>query len=710
MPGRTLLTTAAVVAVALIPVIPAHSSDGRDGAEVGAEATSYLHDVTPTVIAPGDELTLTGVVENTGDDPVTNVQALPRWSTVQLETRDEIRRVSRDPNLRHGIRYDDPFEVVTERLEPGERHEFELTIDVDEMGLGLAGVYAIGVDIRGSLANGTRITLDTTRTVVPWMPDEPSSSVDVALLWPVEAQPSLLPDGALRDEALAARIESDGPLDTVVDAASTAPVTWLVDPDVLDTVDAMADGYKTGSSPGSREDGEAEDRAQQWRSEFDDATSDSPVFLLPYAQPDVEALRRTDPGLASDLSSSAISATEDAGKSMQDVRTDVVRLETATTNETLEIFASGGAQTAILSGASVSPEGTHPLASVETSSGDLDTVITDPGLDAAIADAYAATNKDAGLLDLRQRWAAETAMAALDADVRAEQPAPLVVAPPERWRPDPAIASAVIDAWTSLPWITPTPVTELEQPTQPTAVTLDPVEAANELSGENVAAVADLRNVVNDYTDLMAETESSLARDLELATIRSASMGWRDDPAAGLEYASTIVDGLTEQVRDVRVTVPESVTLSSRTGVFPLTVTNDLDEAVTVKLDIEPSNPDRLKVGEVEEQHVEPGSRETVEIRAEAATNGRVPITVQLVTSDGSPLGAAEHTVVNATDYGTVGWFIIAGAGALFGAAIVRKVVRRRPGRPAVHQGSAGSGVVADISESRAERAPEVAR
>lgn len=667
MLGRTLLTTAAAVAMALIFVTPVRAADQPVENGTGAAASSYLHTVRPTALRPGQPLVLEGTVENTGDEPLTNVQALPRWSTVQLETRAEIRRVSADPTLRWGLRHDEPYQVLAERLNPGEKKEFRLRIGQD-MGFGNAGVYAVGVDIRGTLTDGERITLDTSRTVVPWFPDDDPPAVPIAMLWPVEAPPSLLPNGSLDNDALAGRISDDGSLDAIVEAGESAPVTWLVDPDVLDSVEALAEG----------DDGPAA-AARSWRTAFNNAATDN-LFLLPYARPDVEAMLAANPRLAARVMPASVEASREAAGEFDNVRTGVARPESgATSDDALSLLAESGVRTVVLSGIAVD-DARHPLATVGTSGGDLDAILTDTGLDAALADAYNATNTDAGLLDFRQRWAAETAMAALDAAVQNQAPKPMAVAPPARWTPSQDITGPVMDTWTSLPWVQPVAIPQLSPPAEPASIAASPADTANALPADNIAAVAELRTAVENYTELLAEPNLRLGQALERAAVRATSTGWRDDPAAGLDYAQDITDNLVDRLDEVDVTVPESVTLSSRTGVFPLTVSNDLDEPVMVKLAIQAANPDRLRVDEVDERLVEPGARETVEVRAEAVTNGRVPITVQLVTRSGSPLGPATQTVVNATDYGTVGWFIIAGAGALFGAAIIRNMVRRRSG------------------------------
>ncbi|WP_129664410.1 DUF6049 family protein [Phytoactinopolyspora endophytica] len=705
MLGRRLVTTAVLAVVTMILTWPATAADGPQDQDAGAGVASYLHTVSPSTISPGDELTLAGVVENTGDEPLTNVQVLPRWSDVQLETREEIRQVSSDTSLRWGFRRDDPYEVVAERLEPGERREFELTFDdVDQFGFGLAGVYVLGVDVRGTLSNGERIDLETVRTVVPWMPDDQTPDpVDVALMWPVEATPSLSPDGTLVNDALAGRLQDGGPLDAVVDAAGDSPVSWLVDPDVLDTVEAMADGVDIeGESTDLSE--EMSELATSWRSDFDSATRSGTMFVLPYAQPDVDALNAADGALASRIATASVDTTTEAARTMRDVRTGVAWPGGGVTNdEVLGTLADAGVRTVILSGNSVSPEPGYPLAQMETPTGALDVVVTDTGLDAVLAEAYTATSPESGALALQQMWAAETAMVALEAEALGESPQPLVVAPPSRWTPEAEVASAVIDTWTSLPWVTPTAVTELEQPARPASVSAVPDETANTLPSENATATGELEAAAEDYAELLAEPDPELSEALDLAIVRSASEGWRDDPAAGVEYASEITDELSEPLSEVHVTVPESVTLSSRTGVFPLTVTNDLDEAVTVKLDIHAANPDRLQVDEVEVRRVEAGSRETIEVQANAATNGRVPITVQLVTSNGSPLGTASRTVVNATDYGTIGWFIIGGAVVLFGGSVLRTMLRRKADGRDSESAELTEGEAADGNDDRRE-------
>jgi hypothetical protein len=134
----------------------------------------------------------------------------------------------------------------------------------------------------------------------------------------------------------------------------------------------------------------------------------------------------------------------------------------------------------------------------------------------------------------------------------------------------------------------------------------------------------------------------------------------------------------SDRLARVTVLAPEAVTLSSRSGVFPLTVANDLDEPVTVRVDLEPANPDRLSVADTGPLRVEPGEKAAVDIRADAVANGRVPVTVQLTTVDGDPLGEPRRVLVVATEYGAIGWGVVAAGMALLALATGVRVARRR--------------------------------
>lgn len=701
MSRRSALAVAALAVTTGILTTPAAAAQESPSPADEPAVRVSLSTVDPAVPEPGGTLTLDGTVENVGDEPLGNVQAVLRFDEDPLEDRTDVRRVATDRDVAWGQR--DPVffdaELGGEELSPDETDDFTVSVMVDDIDLAEPGVYAIGIDIRatpiedGDLLVDERFTASTTRTVIPWLTDDDLlPQVPVTLLWPLAAQPSVLPDGTLFGDGLAEQIGAGGSLSGLVAAPGDAPVTWGVDPDLLATVAAMAQGYAVSSTDGTTAEGTGADDAAAWLEAYTVATEGAQPLLMPFANPDIEALAAADSATAAQIARDAFAATRTfAGDEAASARHEVAWPPGGTVGEdALATYASANAATVLLSGKAVTPETDEVRARVRAGDSEMDAVITDGGLDTAIADAAGADDPAAGAVALRQSWLAETAMAALDAAVSGglddgtdAGAAPLAATAPYGWQPDPAVAQALIDVWTETEWIEPTPLPSLAVPESPTVVAprseVDTVPAP--LPSDYVAAVTDLRERGAQYAALLAEPDGVTSR-LDAAVLRSASSGWRSDRTAGEAYTAAATATATSGLDQVSVQVPPSVTLSSSKGTFPLTVSNDLDQPVLVGLQLLPDNPDRMSVAEVTDIRVEAGEKATVEVTAEAAVNGKVPVTVQLTDVDGSPLGSSQRTIVNATDYGTIGWVVVGGAAAMLLAAAVLRPRRRRRTAP----------------------------
>jgi Family of unknown function (DUF6049) len=675
----------AATATALVPAVPVAAQAPE------AEVTAALRTVEPAAPVPGDTLVLAGTVRNSGEESLDNVQALLRYSRDPLESRSDVRRVVDDLEYRYGRRDERYFEVIADRLAPGATAGFRLEVPVDEIGFFEPGVYAVGVDVRGTPVSGPRITLATERTLLPWMDGVDAPPVPVAVLWTLAAPPQLQADGTLSTDDLATQVAPGGTLEGLLDAGRGTPVGWLVDPDLVATLGRMTGGYEVDAGDGTVQPGRGVSAATQWLETFRSTVAGGDVSLLPYAVPDLVALAHDDQAWAGSVAEDAVEASRDAAdddsatgsaNAPRRPRTDLAALPGGAADTAgLVALASAGITTVVLSGDAVSPTADRARGRVAAGDGVLDALLTDPGLDAAAAEAAArASADDPGLVEVRQRWMAETALAVLDAGRSGEDPAGLVTAAPQQWRPDPTFARTLVDTWTSTPWITPSTVAEVatEPPSGGTSGVLvpDPPEDAAELPEDLVHAVATAHGDVTRYLDLLAEPDEEAAA-LEPALLRSTAAAWRVDPGSGRGYASTLSADARESLGSVAVLVPRAVTLSSRTGVFPLTVTNDLDRPVLVDLELTPANPDRLRIEAVESLRVEAGEKAAVDVRAEAAANGTVPVVVRLSTTTGEPLGRAQQVRVVATDYGTIGWVVVGLGVLVLVAATVTRVARR---------------------------------
>lgn len=130
----------------------------------------------------------------------------------------------------------------------------------------------------------------------------------------------------------------------------------------------------------------------------------------------------------------------------------------------------------------------------------------------------------------------------------------------------------------------------------------------------------------------------------------------------------------------VEVSAPPGVTLSSASGRLPATITNTLDQTVTVRLDARSDQPMTLRVPESIE--VPPESSTTVLLNATTEQQGVHNVTLVLTDVNDVPLGDVDVVPIRAAQVSRVIWLIMgAGAALLLGAIVVRLVRRVRAAR-----------------------------
>jgi hypothetical protein len=286
---------------------------------------------------------------------------------------------------------------------------------------------------------------------------------------------------------------------------------------------------------------------------------------------------------------------------------------------------------------------------------------------------------------LEQRFLAETAM------ITAEQPGQsrdVVVAPPTMWDPVPGLATALIADTGRVPWLAPTPLASIAADTSVAHGPLTyPTDAMNaELPASYLAdpdnGVVALRRELSTFRSILAPPIGPTAVALDDATLRAESAAWRDNLSAGLALRQEVADDLTTKRGAVSISSSRRlITLASRRGTIPITISNDLDQAVVVQLQVSAVSSARLVAQVTPPQTIAPGRKVTQEVKAVVNQAGLFPIKAQLLTPDGKPYGPAVTLRLRSTAYGQLALGITAGAlGALFIAVIVR-LIRRGRGR-----------------------------
>jgi hypothetical protein len=645
-----------------------------------AAADHHLADIeltslTPAIGTPGARLRAAGVLQVTGDLTLSEIEVRLRISRTRLNSRGELtavasgRTASRDGDIvaRQDLRG---------RLGSGQQATFDVAAELDDVEmLQEFGVHVLNVEVvarsREGLARAAIV-----RTFLPWVPARRDfKPAGFAWLWPLVSAPVRLADGRYADDALSGEMAAEGRLGRVTAAGARLgqqmPLTWVVDPSLLETAEDMSDGYTVrAADPGQPDvDGRGAGTAEQWLDQVRAASRLSDVATLPYADPDVVALRRG--GLTSDLLAARgrgdAMAAELLGRS---VVSDLAwPADGYADRPTLRALRSGGTQAVVLTAAAIPTELALPFtptgrADIGTRDGRLTGLLYDPVLTATL-DASA----DRQPLLAAQRFVAETAM------ITAELPGigperTILIAPPRNWSPPPQLLDRIVSASLEAPWMSPVAITDLRA-SAPPEIDRDPLRypralRRRELPVAYLDAVRDLHATIATFSAVLTDPEA-IVPPLDDAVFRLESTWWRNHD--GRLGRLTGTRGYVLELRDRVQVLPGSYTFGSKSGTIPLTVSNDLTQAVSVRIGLTPAPP-RLEVGTVGRVRIPAESKVQVEVPATAIANGPVVIRTVLLTPAGDQYGQPVQLRIQVTQYGTVALGITAvAAGVLFAAA-----------------------------------------
>ena len=122
---------------------------------------------------------------------------------------------------------------------------------------------------------------------------------------------------------------------------------------------------------------------------------------------------------------------------------------------------------------------------------------------------------------------------------------------------------------------------------------------------------------------------------------------------------------------------------------FPITIKNTLEPdasspnagAVKVRLVFNSENSQRLTIKPIKPTEIKAQGTYTANAEVTAKANGIVPVTAQLMTESGRPVGRPFDIEVQVTQNGTTGWAIAVAAGIVLIATTflrIRQVARER--------------------------------
>ncbi len=278
-------------------------------------------------------------------------------------------------------------------------------------------------------------------------------------------------------------------------------------------------------------------------------------------------------------------------------------------------------------------------------------------------------------LALRQRILAEAALHAMSPD----RDRPLVVSTPPYWELGDSWQGADFFGGLDVPWLSQVDLTTVLSRDDATPTTEPPAyttrERRRQVPFANQLATQELVDTGDVYADLLTLNDS--VRDqLAKAAMLASSYPARATPTAALNRARSTTLRIRRTMQGVDIDGPGFVMMSSETGPISVTVVNNLDDPVTVRLeatvgrhDLEIASPDPIQLG--------PGQRAPVRLRARSSAIGVHEVTLVATTEDGRRLGSEVQFNVRSSNVGLVIWLVMGVAGALLLVMIGFRILRR---------------------------------
>jgi hypothetical protein len=639
--------------------------------------------MSPSVAKPGDTLQLSGSLVAPSGSSFSGVSV--RLGVADLSLRSDMADAAgsdSNPVYNHSD--------TVGALAAGATVPWSLSVPVAALGLSsVHSVYAIDIE---AWSNSGEIGV--TRTYLPYdmSGDTSFQPTKMVLLWPVTAQPSLdghtmtgVPEAAA--DLPAQQFAPGGRLAQVLaDPAQVSGLTvsWLVDPDLLQTAASEQYGYTLYPNGAT---GAGSQDAAQWlaSAKTDLGGAAGELWQLPATDPDFDSLAAADPAYAAQMVQSAKTLTGTTVKDLvgrgpsgmiawpADGQADPAAVSLAQSIDPSAVLLDSGSVDLRTASNSYTPTGLAAL------SGGTPLAISDSDLDAVFdgdpADATYTGSSESLLAS--QRFLALSALIALERPYLST-PRTILVAPPRQVQPSLPLLQAVGQAgWiktvglSSLLSATPDPESRTSAPTQSAASAAENLTAAQLTDAE--AANTSLQSLEQVLTAPGQQATASY----DPAVLRAVSSSWRGAASGQEKFTAAVGGRLSTSVDAVHLVPKANVTLSGKSGQIPFTIENQLSYSVRVGVRVT-TDRSGLTVKSVAVHTIPEGST-TVEVPVDSTVSGAsVTVTAQLVTGSGAPYGAPESLTVSVSSIGVITLVVFALSAALLVVGVVLRIYRGR--------------------------------
>ncbi|MGH3437057.1 MAG: DUF6049 family protein [Sciscionella sp.] len=676
---------------------------------------------SPQVVKPGTtQVTVTGTVTNVGDRDIHEVE-------VRLQSGDPVQSSSQlrtaltgtsDPERAHSL-----FQRLSDELRPGQTVPLRLRVPLSVLQISEPGVYPLLVNVNGRPDYGGTARLAAVSLLLPvtgpGMSATHSHPVPLSLLWPIaDDHPRVIRSTSgghalFSDDRLARSLATGGRLygllDSVRLAAQRDPgvldaLCFAVDPDLLNTVETMARGYRVRTASGGTIAGKGGEAAISWLAELRGITKGHCVISLPYADADLVALARQ--GVV-DLEKQAID-TSVVHRALPDatlLQNVVWPIDGTLDQRTLSDLVDSGTTTVLTDPGVLGhsdQRGPLPLSGTTSQHRAL-AIRLDPLISAGLGGLPARDGSLGSISGTDQvarsepastvaGVAAQNGIAAMIYRTRFADGAqlPSLIAPPHRWNVTEDQLSAFLstmqrqfDSGAAVPRAVSQLIAASPAST-PVPLNYSPEAAAAEISPSITTQIAKANAKQRDLIGAMSRDD---AAQIEPATItapirdgllRATSASWRNAPdGAGQLAVDEVTDALDAITGKVAVDSPgRTISMASNDSPVPITISNGLPVGMTVQIKL--SRAAGLQINQVPDQMIPARSQRTVYVKSKVLRAGQFSVDVALTTPSGiTSLGSPVRVHLSSTTYGPI---TLAITGTAFGLLLLlsgRRVYRR---------------------------------
>ncbi|WP_316756994.1 DUF6049 family protein [Streptomyces herbicida] len=661
-----------------------------------------LDSLSPSVPSDGDTLTVSGTVTNNGKQSVTGAHVGLRVGP-ELTIRSAIDSAAdRSDSLQTSLGSEVGGKYVAKfaKLPPHVAQHFSISVPVDKLDLGEDGVYELGVSLSGQTsAQPWEQVLGIQRTFLPWQPDEADTKTKTTFLWPListvhmtartgageQQTPVFLNDDLARD------IAPGGRLAQMLALGKDLDVTWVIDPDLLASVDAMTRSYRIQGDDHTTTAGTHQAVAKQWLADLQKAVADKEVVALPFADPDLASLAHNGTSVTGSLSHL---------KDATDVVTNTVEpilhvkpttdfawpVNGAVDPSIIKVATSAGADKVIARSDSLQETGglTYTPSAARPIGGGTTAVVADSRLSRAFEGDL--TKADSATLAVQEFLAQSLAL-----NVQTDKQRNIVVAPQRM--PSSSQAQAMAQAIGALQegnWVQTQDLTAAAKAKpDPSATTRIPSTSAypsslrkQELPRSAFEQIARTQDKLDNFQVILTD-ESRVATPFGRAINRAMSASWRGRTVEAVGFRAGVEAWLDELTDQVKLIDKSPTKLSGRSATIPVTVQNNLVQGVDhLVLRLTSTNPTRLKIGgeAYQEQRVavSGGHSQSVKFTTSANANGQATVIAQLYTEDGQEYGTEVSFDVKVTEVTPTVMLVIGGGVLLLVLAGFRMYTQRK--------------------------------